>query len=140
MNILLYWLSFKTKNFQVLGPKFPQKLFFRNRIKETIVNLEINTTKYLFVPIFISSKALWNFGTKFAKKIILGTEFEKAFVQFRVSIPEYSFVPSFILKKSTFEVLGPNYPKRGLLGRNLKKLFLKLETVAFNNPLYLVSF
>ena len=49
LNISLYWVSFKTQNFKVSVPQFPQK---------TIADLEISTTKYPFVPSFISNKEL----------------------------------------------------------------------------------
>ena len=74
--------------FKVSGPQFSHK---------TIVDLKISTTKYPFVPSFISNETLWNFRVKFAKKkVILGTEFEKEILEFRISNPSYSYF-SFIL-------------------------------------------
>ena len=80
LNILFYWVSFKTYNLEVSEWKSPRKRYFRNRILKKIVDLGISTTKFPLVPSFISNKALWSFRTKF-------------------STPEYSFIPSVILNK-----------------------------------------
>ena len=94
LNILFYWVSFKTYNLEVSEWKSPRKRYFRNRILKKIVDLGISTTKFPLVPSFISNKALWSFRTNLPKKVILATEFEKT-----ISTPEYSFIPSVILNK-----------------------------------------
>ena len=105
-----------------------RKLGFQSQ--KTNLGIRISILEIACVPIF--RQKLWLFLPKFAQKWILGSRFQKSKSGFRIRIFEILGAP-ISDKTDNFEFFGPNLPKNGFCGRNLKNPSLNSESTP---PIY----
>ena len=137
LNILFYWVSFKTYNLEVSEWKFPRKRYFRNRILKKIVDLGISTPEYSFIPSVILNKVLWSFETKIAQKLWCSDGIYKNYSWKQLLIP---LCTQFHFKQNTFKFGDQIFPKKIFEGRNLRDQLSSSESGPVNTTSYRFPF